>query len=65
MGFLSYRQLAVAACGCGRNISFFRTLPVHVAATAPQTTVRLLVVFPNVAELLAVMAYSERYSALP
>jgi hypothetical protein len=56
MGFLSYRQLAVAACWCGRCISFFRTLLVQVAATAPQTTGRLLAVFPNVAELLAVMA---------
>jgi hypothetical protein len=37
-------------------ISFFRTPLVQVAATAPQTTGRLLAVFPNVAELLAVMA---------
>jgi hypothetical protein len=51
MGFLSYRQLAVAAFWCG-----FRTLLVQVAATAPQTTGRLLAVYPNVAELLAVMA---------
>jgi hypothetical protein len=56
MGFLSYRQLAVAACWCGRCISFFRTLLVQVVATAPQTTGRLLAVFPNVAEMLAVMA---------
>jgi hypothetical protein len=52
----SYRQLAVAACWCGRYIFFFRTLLVQVAATAPQTTGRLLAVFPNVVELLAVMA---------
>jgi hypothetical protein len=56
MGFLSYRQLAVAACWGGRCISFYRTLLVQVAATAPQTTGKLLAVFPNVAELLAVMA---------
>jgi hypothetical protein len=56
MGFLFYRQLAVAACWCGRCVSFFKTLLVLVAATAPQTTGRLLAVFPNVAELLAIMA---------
>jgi hypothetical protein len=58
MGFLSFRQLAVTACWCGRctRISFLRTLLVQVAATAPQKTGRLLAVFPNVAELLAVMA---------
>jgi hypothetical protein len=56
MGFLSFRQFAVAACWCGRCISFFRTLLVQVAATASQTTGRLLAVFPNVAELLAVVA---------
>jgi hypothetical protein len=38
------------------HTSFFRTLLVQVAATAPQKTGRLLAVFPNVAELLAVMA---------
>jgi hypothetical protein len=56
MGFLSYPQLAAATCWCGRCISFFRTVLVHVAATAPQTTGRLLAVFLNVAELMAVMA---------
>jgi hypothetical protein len=56
MGFLFFHQLAVAACWCGRCISFFRTLLVQVAAPTPQTTGRLLAVFSNVAELLAVMA---------
>jgi hypothetical protein len=37
-------------------MSFFRTVLVKMAAPAPQTTGRLLAVFPNVAELLAVMA---------
>jgi hypothetical protein len=37
-------------------IFFFRTLFVQVAATAPQTTGRLLAVFPNMAKLLAVIA---------
>jgi hypothetical protein len=56
MGFLSFRQLAVTACWCRRSFSFFRTLFVQVAATAPQTTGRLLAVYSNVVEILAVMA---------
>jgi hypothetical protein len=56
MGFLSYHQQTVAASWCGRCTSFFRTLLVQVVATAPQTSGRLLAVFPNVTEILAVMA---------
>jgi hypothetical protein len=56
MCFLSFRQPAVTPCWCGRCIPFFRTFLVQVAASAPQTTVRLLGVCPDVAELLAVMA---------
>jgi hypothetical protein len=56
MAFLSFRQLATAACWCGGCISFLRKLLVQVAALATQTTGKLLAVFPNVAELLAVMA---------
>jgi hypothetical protein len=35
---------------------FSRTLLVQVAASTPQTTGRLLAVWPNMAQLLAVMA---------
>jgi hypothetical protein len=56
MGFLSFLQLAVAACGGGGCIPFFRTLLVQLDAPAPQTTRRLVAVFPNVAENLAVLA---------
>jgi hypothetical protein len=56
MGIFSFRQPAVAACWGGRCFPFLGALLVHVTVPAPQAVRRLLAVFPDVAELLAVMA---------
>jgi hypothetical protein len=59
MGLLTFRQFAVAAGWSGGSIVLLRTLPVQVAAPAPQTTWRLFAVCPDMAELLAIVALGE------
>jgi hypothetical protein len=56
VGLLSFHQLTVAACWCGRCTSFFRILLAEVTAPTPQTMGRLLAVCPNVAKFLAITA---------
>jgi hypothetical protein len=56
MRFLSFSQLAVAACRCRRCILFLRTVSMQVATPTPQTAGRLLAVGPDVAKFLAVVA---------
>jgi hypothetical protein len=56
MCFLSFSQLAVAACRCRRCILFFRTVSMQVAAPTPQTVGRLFAVGPDVAKFLAFVA---------
>jgi hypothetical protein len=64
MGFFSFRQQAVAANWRGRCISFLGALLVQVTAPAPQAVGRLLAFFPDVAELLAVVALGKSILAL-
>jgi hypothetical protein len=59
VGLLNFRQFAVAASWSVGSIVFLRALPVHVAATTPQTTWSLFAVCPDMAELLAIVALRE------
>jgi hypothetical protein len=55
MGFLSVAQLAVAACWFRFCISLLWAVFVQVATPTPQATGRYLTVFPDMAEILAVV----------
>jgi hypothetical protein len=59
MSFLSLRQLAVIACSCASSVSLLWAVLVQVSAPAPQTAGRLFAVSPDVAQLLAVVAFGK------
>jgi hypothetical protein len=59
MWFFPLQQFAVATCWSGGSVFPLWIFLLQVAAAAPQTTWWLLAIFPNVPELLAVVALLE------
>jgi hypothetical protein len=59
MRFFPLQQLAVAACSSGGSVLHLWPLFLQVATPTPETTGWLFDVYPDVAELLAVVSLRE------